>query len=249
MLLLIDAGNTSVKWALLEASAPLGEWIASGIVPHADLAQLAAAWHDVAITRVLASNVAGDDMKNALQTLLSRALGLRPVPLEWFASSPQAAGVRNAYRQPTQLGCDRFASAIGARALYPDQSLIVATCGTATTIDAISGDGVFQGGMILPGLTLMAHSLAKNTAQLPQVTTNASAAMFADNTDDAIASGCLNAQVGAIERAVAAGAKSGPVTCLLSGGAASQISPLLTIPHTRVDHLVLIGLQVVAAQS
>jgi type III pantothenate kinase len=254
MLLMIDAGNTSVKWAMLaraslkHGAAP-GEWASSGSIARADVAQLADAWRGADINRVILSNVAGAGMQEDLEKLLSHVLGLKPVPLEWFASVPQLAGVRNAYRNPAQLGCDRFASAIGAHALFPGKPLIVATCGTATTVDAVSADGVFLGGMILPGLSLMASSLARNTAQLPQISAEAKAAIFADNTDDAIASGCMNAQLGAIERAVAALAKQGgEVQCILSGGAAPLIAPHLTMPHVQIDKLVLAGLQVVAAQ-
>jgi type III pantothenate kinase len=102
--------------------------------------------------------------------------------------------------------------------------------------------------MILPGLNLMASALARNTAQLPQVDDAlAVTGQFADNTDAAIASGCIAAQAGAIERAVTAHAlASGPVRCILSGGAAARIAPHLSVPHERVDNLVLIGLQAVA---
>lgn len=253
MLLLIDAGNTRVKWALVPDTArqrqDLGRWSAFGMVEHARLHELADAWREQAIARVLISNVAGSVMRDALQQSL---LGLQPVLLEWFASAPQLAGVRNKYRNPQQLGCDRFASAIGAHALYPDEALVVATCGTATTVDAITPDGVFLGGMILPGLGLMASSLARNTAQLPQVAETLSVSEpFADYTDAAIASGCLAAQAGAIERAVAAHARHGAtgVRCILSGGAAALIAPHLNVPYERIDNLVLIGLHHVAMNT
>jgi type III pantothenate kinase len=182
---------------------------------------------------------------------LSRAVDARPVPIEWFVSLPSLAGVRNGYRQPQQLGSDRFASAIGAHALFPDRTLIIATCGTATTIDAVTADGVFTGGMILPGLNLMASSLARNTAQLPEVLQHSERlAPFADNTEEAIISGCIAAQVGAIERAFAyvrLGADES-AQCIVSGGAAASIASHLAIPYTPVDNLVLIGLQAVARQ-
>jgi len=162
----------------------------------------------------------------------------------WFASLHELAGVRNGYRDPAQLGCDRFAAAIGARALEPAKALVVATCGTATTIDAVNLDGDFLGGMIVPGLALMAAALARNTAQLPQIASgsencNTAAAGFADNTEDAILSGCLSAQAGAIERACGL---LGPSLCMLSGGAARYIAPALSRPYRMVDNLVLIGL-------
>ena len=236
MLLLIDAGNTRIKWALVAADSPLGGWLASGAVTHAQIDTLATQWETLAINEVLLSNVAGSVIGTRLRAML-------PVVPRDFAPLPQLAGLTNGYRAPSQLGCDRFAAAIGARALTPDQAVIVANCGTATTIDAITADGVFLGGMILPGLGLMASSLARNTAQLPQIASDTMLpAGFADNTDDAILSGCLAAQAGAIERAVR---MHGASTCVLSGGAAPRIAPALALPVPLhlVDNIVMLGLQ------
>jgi type III pantothenate kinase len=241
MLLLVDAGNTRVKWALAEPGAPVGQWAAHGAVAHAGLDALAQAWHGQPVERVIVSNVAGAQLRARLEALLPKAA------LEWFASSARRAGLANGYRNPRQLGCDRFAAAIGARTLEPGRALIVATCGTATTIDAVSADGVFVGGMILPGLALMASSLARNTAQLPQVEPGAAPpSLFADNTDDAIVSGCLSAQAGAIERAVAAH-RAG--ACIVSGGAAPWVARSLTVAHRIADNIVLAGLHAAALDT
>lgn len=253
MLLLIDAGNTRVKWALVDDTASFlpGHWVAHGMVEHARLEELAAAWGALRAERVLVSNVAGPALRASLERLLEAAPQVDARRIEWFASGPERAGVRNGYRHPQQLGCDRFASAIGAHALYPGRALLVATCGTATTVDAVGPDGEFIGGMILPGLGLMAASLARNTAQLPQIAQDLDVSEpFADHTDAAIASGCLTAQAGAIERAGAALARRFETPqCLLSGGAAALISPHLALPHLKIDNLVLIGLQAAHAFS
>lgn len=252
MLLLVDAGNTRIKWALVDAGGQdgLGCWRAFGSIGHAEIGTLAQAWQGLGIARALLSNVAGAALRQGLEAAFA-AVGLAARQISWFASRPQLGGVRNGYRNPAQLGCDRFASAIGAHALFPQQALVIATCGTATTVDALGPDGAFVGGMILPGLGLMASALAKNTAQLPQVAQHLSVAQpFADNTDDAIVAGCLAAQAGAIERAVAAHARQHPVVqCVLAGGAAAYIAPQLRVPFKTVDNLVLIGLQVAALDA
>lgn len=241
MLLLIDAGNTRIKWALADTGAALGDWAESGAVAHAELNHLPASWQRHRITRAVVANVAGARLRDQLQLMIPTTA------IDWFASRAELDGMRNAYRNPSQLGCDRFAAALGARALEPGKALVVATCGTATTIDAISADGVFLGGMILPGLGLMAASLARNTAQLPQVAAaRPLPAGFADNTDDAILSGCLAAQAGAIERACA---QHGAQACILSGGAAPYIAPVLAAPHRMVDNIVLTGLHRAAIAS
>jgi type III pantothenate kinase len=246
MLLLVDAGNTRIKWALAADGAAPGDWLTHGAVLHAELERLQPAWMGHGVTRAIVSNVAGAAMQAELTALLS---ALSPaVQPTWFVSVPQLAGLRNRYRNPGQLGSDRFAAALGARTLAPGQALVVATCGTATTVDAVSADGDFIGGMILPGLGLMLGALARGTAQLPQATAPQSAsdvpAVFADNTHDAILSGCLSAQAGAIERACAA---HGAQTCIVSGGAASHVAPLLTVAHRLLDNVVLVGLHAAAS--
>jgi type III pantothenate kinase len=271
MILLIDAGNTRIKWALAAADASPGDWLDYGAVMHADAAELPAAWQralaarmaegHAAVTRVLAANVAGAVLRDRLQHMLLTGADLAAVPaasaapitapeaIDWFASMAQRAGIKNGYRNPAQLGCDRFAAAIGAHALAPGKAIIVANCGTATTIDAVTADGVFLGGMILPGLGLMATSLARNTAQLPQIAQGGKLPSgFADNTDDAILSGLLAAQAGAIAQAFALHQAA---ECLISGGAAQYIAPALPaqVSHRLVDNIVLIGLHAAAGSA
>lgn len=267
MLLLVDAGNTKVKWALVEASAPpreaLGRWVAFGSASHADAALLGREWRGLGVSRVLVSNVAGSEMGALLEHGLREAGAGR---IGWFSAVEHLSGVRNAYREPGRLGSDRFAAMLGARALHPGQALVVANSGTATTIDALEADGTQVGGMILPGLPLMADALARHTAQLPLVKMDrldrldASEAPagreapglagmptsgFGGDTEDAILCGCLAAQAGAVEHAMALLARrAGGARCILSGGAAAAIGAVLEVPHQIVDNLVMLGLQV-----
>jgi type III pantothenate kinase len=243
MLLLVDAGNTRIKWAIAPADAAPGDWTAHGAVPHAELDRLQAAWAGHGLTRAVVSNVAGHAMQAQLTALLAPLLPAAP---HWFTSRAELNGLRNRYRNPAQLGSDRFAAALGARCLAPGKALVVATCGTATTVDAVSAAGDFLGGMILPGLGLMLGALARGTAQLPQVAPGeryAAPPVFADHTSDAILSGCLAAQAGAIERACAALPAD---LCIVSGGAAASVAPLLSVPHWMLDNIVLVGLHAAA---
>ena len=255
MMLLVDAGNTRIKWACFESAAVtaqsgvelprLGAWVQSGAMSHTEFAATAHPWQGLPLERVLISNVAGTAVRDRLLAAFQSESPL----VQWFAAQAQLGGITNHYRMPTQLGCDRFAAVIGAHALFPKKNLIVATCGTATTIDAVSAQGEFIGGMIAPGLKLMAESLHTNTANLPAVAASgALSALFADHTEAAIVSGCLSAQAGAIAHAVGMFVDVQPdaVLCVLSGGAARYIAPHLRVEHQYVDNLVLIGLQVVA---
>lgn len=240
MLLLIDAGNTCIKWAWAARDHIVGQWHSLGNATHAEAEKLNHAWAQLTIQRVLISNVAGDAVAAQLRKILS-VCGVPDDAIHFFRAQHECAGVRNAYAQPTQLGSDRFASLVGARHRFLGERLLVVTCGTATTIDALEADGTFLGGMILPGLGTMASSLAVNTALLPAVNAADRARVFADNTQDAIISGCLSAQVGAILYAY--GQQSDPlVRCVLSGGAAHYIAPYLPMNFDTVDNLVLLGL-------
>lgn len=251
MLLLIDAGNTLIKWAFTSADTLAtpgpASWMFAGETPHHETETLHKLWQQArqgkTVRRILVSNVAGDAVKERLLKLITK-LQPEPAHIAWFASALSFAGVKNRYADFSQLGSDRFASLVGARLLFPGENLVVVTCGTATTVDTLTSEGTFLGGMILPGLRLMAHSLAGNTAQLPDIglmTENIPA--FATDTISAIRNGCMSAQAGAIEHAVTVHARHlGNIRCILSGGAAKLILPYLSIPAQIVDNLVLVGL-------
>ena len=234
MILCIDSGNSRIKWALYAD----GAWRENGAIDHADGAQLAALPQRLPPPAcVMLANVAGAAALAAIRQALA----------PWFSvvhevkTTAAAGGVVNRYENPAVLGVDRWCALIGARGLTPGPCVAV-MAGTATTIDTLDGDGNFIGGLILPGLGLMHRALARDTAALPLAAGKYVA--WPRSTDDAITSGCLEAQLGAIERAVArlAGAH-----CLLSGGAAAAIGEHLGVPHRRVDNLVLEGLLRLAA--
>ena len=107
-------------------------------------------------------------------------------------------------------------------------------------MDLLDANGVFRGGLILPGFDLMRAALARNTAQLPL----AEGVFCAEprNTMDAIVSGCLQGQLGAIERMFSAIAAEPGARCLLTGGAAERLAAHLKIPFQLVDNLILNGL-------
>ncbi len=236
MILLLDAGNTRIKWGIPQPDAQPGAWLASGSLTHAEAGALAGvlAAHP-GVRRIVGSNVAGA----ALGMALGAAAAQHGLSIEWRIASAACAGVRNAYSTPQQLGADRWAALIGARLLHRGPCLVVCA-GTATTADLLDADGLFRGGIILPGLDLMLRALAGNTAQLPLA--DGHHQPFPRNTADAIVSGCLNAQAGAVERMFEPIAGEAHACCLLAGGAAARLAPLLRLPLRQVDNLVLLGL-------
>lgn len=236
-LLCVDSGNTRLKWGLRAGAA----WSAQGAVPLAEAAALDELLPEKP-TRIVACNVAGAAVAQALALAADR---LR-APLLWAHAHARQCGVTNGYERPTQLGADRWAALVGAWHLQRGACLVV-NAGTATTIDVLDAAGVFRGGLILPGLALMRAALATNTAGLPQA--QGDFRELPTNTDDAIVSAALHATLGAVERMFGQVAALPAATCLLAGGNAAALAPLLAVPLRRVDALVLEGLACIAAEA
>jgi type III pantothenate kinase len=234
MIIAIDAGNTRIKWGVHDGAG----WADQGVLATADAAWLGDAADEwPAGARVLLCNVAGA----AVGQTLSRILERHHRRLTLFHASDAACGVHNAYDRPSQLGADRWAALIGARGQTSDACLVVGA-GTATTLDWLDASGQFRGGAILPGFDLMRAALAQNTTQLPLGQPDEGQFCAEPrNTLDAIFSGCLHAQAGAVERMFATMAVEGAL-CLLTGGAAARLAPHLNIPYKKVDNLILDGL-------
>jgi len=230
----IDAGNSRIKWGVHDGTG----WRRRGMVATAGAADLAAAvsgWP--AAARIVICNVAGPAIAKAIEALLPAAADVRH-----FSASASCCGVRNNYDTPEQLGADRWAALVGAHGEEGRKRgpRLVVCAGTATTIDRLDADGSFRGGLIVPGFELMRTALARNTAQLPLA--EGHLRPLPTNTMDAIVSGCLQAQLGAIERMFAAIADEPGALCLLTGGAAPRLLHDLDIPACLTENLILDGL-------
>ncbi len=238
IMLLIDIGNSRIKWAFSsdgvwkqQGTAPLEEWRAV----QQSFASLAP------VHRIVACNVAGADAAAQLRT----ACAALPCPVEFVTAREAQCGVRNGYAQPNRLGSDRWAALIAAWRQTQAPCLVV-NCGTATTVDALSAKGEFLGGLILPGIDMMRSSLLQGTARVKEA--NGRWQAFPRNTADAVASGTIQATVGAIHQQYELLGVPG-AACVLDGGAADQIQSLLGLPVKRIDNLVLRGLQIMAEEA
>jgi type III pantothenate kinase len=237
MRLLIDAGNTRVKWALVDGD----NWLQSGVLPihHSD--ELPQHIADLSkVRQVWVSNVAGEVVAQQIRDF-SLAKGAE---CHFIVAQPFQCGVRNSYPSPSQLGSDRWAALIAAWYLLRENCLVV-NSGTATTVDTLSTEGVFLGGLILPGLDLMGRSLAAATAQLGDA--SGKQVLYPTNTAEAIYNGVLQASCGAVERQYHL-LGDVRVTILLSGGGADALQKNLSMPTRIVDNLVLQGLLLIARE-
>lgn len=254
MTLLVDVGNSAVKWARL---APDGALAEGGRVLHRGRGDVAAAlvaeWSGIArVSRTVGCSVAGADVAEVVERAAVAAGSPR---VEWMRAQPSFAGpveLINGYRDPMQLGADRWHALLGARARLPGASFVVANAGTATTVDCVragSPAARFVGGCIAPGVRLMLESLARGTAGLPLA--DGAAADFPDTTDAAIVTGVLDAQAGLVERVwrrFAATLDRVPALLLAGGHAESLAARLPAELRPAIEHnLVLRGLALRAA--
>lgn len=242
--LVLDIGNTRLKWARVEG----GQIVSRGAIFLAELAHFAerAGFDRHPPKRVIGSHVAGIASKERIDRDFA-ALG---VPVTWVASSAHFGGVTNGYDDPTRLGSDRWAAMVAAwkRGMAP---CIVACAGTALTVDQLDERGHFIGGAIVAGYHAMLGGLAGNTAAL-SVDAGDWAAQ-PSNTRDALATGAVDAMVGAIERGqerLAQRLKARGVNAMprivLTGGSAYRLLAHLPPGNSVVDSLVLEGVYLLA---
>lgn len=238
MIVCLDCGNSRIKWGVHDGV----KWLGQGAVDHFDAAALSAlptAWPNP--ERVMLANVAGEAVAGQLREQLAPWAPL----LREARSEAGCCGVSNHYQDPGRLGVDRWCALLGARDLH-DGACLVVMAGTATTIDTLDGEGNFLGGMILPGVELMRRSLASDTAALSLLEGKYSS--LPQCTADAILSGVIEAQIGAITRAYLRLTGERAV-CLISGGNAPLLAGYLTIPCRQVPNLPLEGLRRLAAEA
>ena len=272
ILLLIDIGNTRVKWARLvdgkmgkqQAAANAGwtaadyarrvvgrGWTSGRATAARQTGGVEADIGTTPVDRIVISSVAGDQVNRALIAAARKAGA--PTP-EFVTSERTAAGVTTDYIDPWRLGVDRFVAAIGAFHLASGHPVCVVNVGTAMTIDLVDGSGRHRGGAIVPGPSLMVSSLLTKTNGIrirakggPDGTTG----MFARTTRNAIGEGARYAAAGVIDRAIEESrllVGNRPLV-LLTGGGSADIKPLIRSTCVSLPDLVLHGLAVWAHKT
>lgn len=243
MMLLVDIGNSRVKWARLGADG-LGPQLASSHAGWTAVDWSAALFSGDRVERVLAASVAGPVAAAALDAAARRATGR---PAQFVTTTRAAAGVLNGYADPGLLGVDRWLAVIGAFARVRG-ACVVADIGTAATVDVVREDGRHLGGYIVPGQRLMVESLLGSTGDLAARHAASGAAGehagFADNTREAIERGCRLALAALVDRSLSEAERSlgEPCRLLLTGGGAAEVLPGLRGTAEHVPDLVLRGL-------
>lgn len=250
MILALDCGTSQLHWALADTR----RWVAHGALRNQEIGTLALRdWQNLPRPmRVIGVNVAGEATRVRIEAQLVR---WRIAP-EWLVAREEACGVSNGYAVPAQLGGDRWAAMIAARrhvvaasaAAGAAAPCVVVTARSVVSIDALDAEGVFRGGVVIPGINLMLQSVASGTT-LFRAPPGSYQELPTGNAD-APYSGAIQAVCGVIERMRGRIGGDGPTPmCILSGGAAGEFAPQLNAPTEVVDNLVLEGVFALESES
>lgn len=238
MKILVDIGNTRLKWAKIQGSE--SDYGVPLLHQHKKFKlELQSAWSDLKDTpEMLAISCVG---KYELVLQIQEVAQQLWPGIEFFMPSvgKKTLGVKNGYRQPEKLGLDRWLALIAVREKIQVPACII-DCGTAITIDFIDANGQHLGGIICPGLLLMKQSLAESTEQLP-FSVRQSVLGLANHTRGGIYSGTMYAVLGMIEKILSTQDRRG-TKVFLTGGDAETISQELPMEHVVEPYLVLQGL-------
>jgi type III pantothenate kinase len=224
MELLVDIGNTNLKWAIQHA----GRLSRGGALPHGRKipAEVGALWLGSSPPgAVWVANVAGARLAEKLTDWTRQHWALTP---HFAQSQPSLLGVTNGYRDPRRLGVDRWLAMVAtyhARA----RAVLVVDCGTAATLDLVAADGRHLGGLILPGFGMM-HSALLTGTRLALPPAEAEPPWLGSDTSACVAAGTREALLGAIERTLRQAREMLAATpdLMLTGGDGAKIAEHLT---------------------
>ena len=234
--LLIDVGNTAIKWRLANAEGLLDAGGSVSDVPSLCQAVESKHWGAAGL-----ASVASDPTDAELIAALT-ASGARAVHRATAQSS--CLGLVSSYAEPERMGVDRWLAMLAAHA-HNEGALCVIDAGTAVTMDMVSAEGAHEGGYILPGADLMRRALSNETGRIHVSALEAAAIVPGNNTQACVTAGSWRAVMGAVESTMAAYPDHRP---LLTGGAASTLRDLGLVATVSPD-LVMEGLRLWLSQT
>ncbi|WP_417548836.1 type III pantothenate kinase [Methylophaga sp.] len=247
MILLVDIGNSQIKWTTIQSKVLADSQHFSR--PKTGLkTALNKVWKSLDdIEAIFVSNVAGDKVATQFSEWVEKQWKLTPI---FVQSEKRRFGVTNAYEQPETLGVDRWLAIVAGRQ-HARQVTCIIDCGTAITVDIVTEKGQHQGGLIVPGLSLMKQMLTDNTDALNDVAQESEFNLLATNTHSAIQAGTLYMVTATLENLINDLQQyfKDEIRFLITGGDADALLPLLPQPLLHEPDLVLKGLAQYARQT
>ncbi|CAB1275671.1 type III pantothenate kinase [Candidatus Nitrosacidococcus tergens] len=254
MILLVDIGNSRIKWAQLRGNRP-AEFDSITRGKTGIKRDISRVWKDLKdINRVVVANVGGDRIGDQLTECTQNYWQVTP---EFLTARANSYGIHNAYETPEHLGIDRWLGLIAVRQRYrnfrKNGAICIVDCGTAITVDLLAADGNHLGGLIIPGITSMSQILSDHTNGIGIISESEKKGdtLLANTTDTAVTGGALYAAASFIDRVSsdAASEIKGEFKRVITGGDALRILPLLLDKYDHLPNLVLWGLAQVARNT
>lgn len=251
MILLVDIGNSRIKWAsLIKGRLEHNGNAMRGQDRNEFVATIEQHWRKLKKpAAIMACNVAGSAYADALAAWTGERWHMQP---RFIVPTRNAYNVTNAYNKPERLGADRWAALIAARQHFKN-SVCVIDAGTAVTIDVLTTEGIHQGGLIIPGLAMMRRALLEQTQEILPATdspVSGDIRLLARDTQNGVNGGTLYALVAVIDRVIAdVGIElNTDMTRVITGGDAETLLPLLAGNYHSHPDLVLEGLAVIVEE-
>ena len=226
MILQIDIGNSRIKWRLMNGHKSLvsGTQATATILSGKPLVLESV----TSVSEVQIASVANPAMVTSLRHQLSERFS---ASIKMAQVTAKAGGVTCGYKNPQQLGVDRWLAIVAAYHQLPERLLVV-DAGSAITLDLVSPVGQHQGGYIIPGLRLMNEALQKGTEAIDVKSNDASDLLNpGEDSQQAVNKGCLMAAVAAVEKL----ASLHPIRVVVTGGDAEVLINGLSLASDRVD--------------
>ena len=230
--LCLDIGNSRIKWGVCDlATLNIG---LRGIANDLDL--LIVELSNLSSMPVWVSSVASNDVNDAISQWFDRNWQVQPI---FNNSEAEFRGLKSAYKVTESLGVDRWLAMVAARNLS-ERDFVVIDAGTALTFDVVRSTGEHLGGLIMPGLALMAAALSKGTANINLEAGQQKA--LADNTVDAVTSGIMTVWLAGIEKVLTEIIQKLPdCAVFVTGGDAEKVKSINIDNVVYNNDLVLLG--------
>lgn len=241
--LLVDIGNSRIKWAVADLQGPIqpvGEVTTAQASPEL-IQSLAQEFplHEAIISSVVPR------LNDSFTSAFSKRL-------RFVSASLPGLSLRFDYPKPGELGADRLAAAVAVKG-DKQGPVIVVQCGTATAFTVLNGEGKLCGGVIAPGLRTQLDSLIGAAAQLPEIDLGQPEQALARSTAEAIRAGVILNYQGGVKEILRALISELPSSrtprIVLTGGDATYLSGALGLPHTLRPLLVFEGLRMIGAST
>ncbi len=244
-ILLVDIGNTSIKWGEKKNDTFHSINMAGHLYPDSiNASYFIVLWSNIEKpAHILASCVADNELWQALVMACDE---LWNIPVRKIESLAEGFGLVNSYKQATDLGSDRWCAMVAAKQMT-DSAFMVVDAGSALTVDIVDESGQHLGGIISPGLSMMKKSLGVNTAQVKvDNKQNSRSLFFGHSTSDCVEAGVFLSVISLIETIYKReSCQVNKLQCILTGGDANLIAGSLSFDCEIERDLVLRGLAVI----